>query len=349
MITAAKLHPKLEQLVRESAAMGASDLYLVPGEPLTVRTGGQIQRTDGEVLTAAEISEMAAVALGADQLATIGTSIFELHRSVLLTGEMMVQLSVSLSCGQHTIWIQLCGPEIASVELLRVPEAILKAALSPSGLVIFAGLNGSGRSSTAYSVVDYINANRACRISTAENPVYMRFTPKKAIVQQREIGLDIPDLSFAALPEMIRDVDVFFMSEIMTLPDVNACVVTAETGHLVLTVLRVAPKPQQVIRRIIDVFPEDVRRLIAEQLAGSLSAICCQTLLPCSRGGRVAAYAVLVPDAEMRRAIAEGKDLTLRQSPMPPECQTMQEAIQSLLDQGDITAETARRALEEIG
>lgn len=353
---------KLEQLLREAEAMGASDVFLVPGEPLTMRIDGQIQRTEGEVLTTADIDEMAVAAFGEDRMAAYQKSFVMPQCLWSPAGETTygnaarsVRMFLTRSYGNDTIYAQLSTPQIVDVKQLRVPEAILKAALSPSGLIVFAGRSGSGRSTTAYSVVDYINANRACHIFTVERGMYQRFTSKKALVQQHEIGGacpaeggDAPSETWLFHAAIGQDVDVFFMNIILDMEAMNTCIAAAERRWLVLAESTVEIRPQEVIVRFIEAYPVDQQPAIAGALAKTVGAICCQKLLPGARGERVAAYAVLIPDAEMRKAIAERRDPMLRKTPMPPECQTMEEAIQRLLDQGDITAETAQKALEEV-
>jgi twitching motility protein PilT len=353
---------KLEQWLREAAAMGASDVYLVPGEPLTVRIDGQIQRTEGDIVTAADIDEMAVPVFGEERIAAYHKSFARPECLWSPAGETTygnaarsVRMLLTRSYGKDTIYVQLSTPAIVDVKHLRVPEAILKAALSPSGLIVFAGRLGSGRSTTAYSVVDYINANRACHIFTVERGMYQRFTSKKALVQQHEIGGacpaeggDAPSETWLFHTAIGQDVDVFFMNIILDMEAMNVCIAAAERHWLVVAESTVEVRPQEILERFIVAYPVDQQPAIAKALAKHVGALCCQKLLPCARGGRVAAYAVLIPDEEMRRAFAEGRDPMQRQSPMPPECQTMEQAIQRLLDEGDITAETAAKALADL-
>lgn len=344
----ATIHPKLEQLVRESSALGASDLFLVPGEPLTLRVGGRIQRTEGEILSAAEISEMAIAAFDAERLAKFGTDFPFPQRMWMLPGEeMLVRMNVTSSLGDHTIHVQLSRPEIADVHQLRVPEAVLKAALSSSGLIFFSGKWESGKSTTAHSVVDYINANRACQIYTVEDPVYVRFTPKKALVRQCEIWTDAPSVAWALGTMISQEIDVLYVPLIKDLESLEVCIACAEKGYLVISEM-LMQRPQDLIERIVEAYPENQQQGIAKVLARTLGAVCCQKLIPGTNGRLVPAYAVLIPDEEMRKAIAEGRDPMRRDSPMPPECQTMEQAIRRLLEQGDITAETAERTLSDI-
>lgn len=347
MVTAVKLHPTLEKYLREAAEQGASDLFLLPDEPLTLRINGQIRRTAGEPLRAADIAEIAAAAVGKENLAAIGRDVSEIHRSCALPAEFNGRISVASAYGQYTIAVQLAAPQIASVEEIRVPRPILDAVLGLKGLVVFSGLAGSGKSTTAYSVLDYVNANAACHICTVEEPIYVRLTPKKAIVQQREVGSDVTDPVAGIRAAVVQDCDVIFLLEVKSLEQLEACISAAETGHLVITVFHSAATPQELIQRIVEAFPDDNRNSIRLALSKNLKVVCTQTLLPGKDKGRFAAYSYVIPDREMQASIAEGKDLP-RTSTTRASCVTMQQAIEQLLAEGLVNEQSARQALNEL-
>jgi twitching motility protein PilT len=353
MTTTAKL--KLERLLDEAARLGSSDAFLVPGEPLTIRIDGQIQRTDGDILSTGDIDEMAAVAFGEDRLEAFRKDFILPQCLWSPAGEQVydrqpkpVRMNMIRSCGRNAISVHLNLPEIGDVQALRVPEAILNAALSPSGLIICSGRYGWNPETTAYSLVEYINANRACHIRTAENPIYARFTSKKALLQQCQIGSDAPSTEWVVRASMFPPADVFFVSELTNLETGEACLTAGETGRLAITVMHLPDRPQWVIDRLVEAFPVDQQMAILKVLSKHLRAICCPRPLPGANGGEVTAYAVLVPDAKMRQAMSEGKDFMARETPMPPECQTMEQAIQRSLDAGEITRNVAQQTLAEI-
>jgi twitching motility protein PilT len=197
--------------------------------------------------------------------------------------------------------------------------------------------------------VDHINGHRACHICTVEDPVIVPIPAKKALVQQRCVGADVPNTLAGIQAAMRQDLDVLFINEIKTVEELEAVISVAEQGHLVITVFHAAATPEESVRRMIDVFPEDVRDVSRRAIAGSLRAVCAQRLLPRVGGSRVAAYAVLIPDDEMRNAIAGGRDFMKRENPMPEGCQTMPEHIERLRDEGVISGETAEKALGDVG
>ncbi|HXE71908.1 MAG TPA: type IV pili twitching motility protein PilT, partial [Candidatus Nitrosotenuis sp.] len=81
----------------------------------------------------------------------------------------------------------------------------------------------------------------------------------------------------------------------------------AETGHLVFATLHTIDAAQTV-DRIVDVFPPYQQQQIRVQLAGSLKAVICQTLLPRKDGqGRVAAREVMIVTPAIGNLIREGR------------------------------------------
>jgi twitching motility protein PilT len=169
-----------------------------------------------------------------------------------------------------------------------------------------------------------------------------KLTPKRALIQQREVGVDIPHPLAGIHAARKQDLDVLFVSEITCLEELQACITIAETGHLVIVALNAISKPEEVIQRLLDVFPEDIKDVSRRALAGVLLGVSTQRLLPrVDRQGSVTAYGVLIPDQEMRQAIAEGKDFMLRPAHMPKGCQTLEQDIRRLQKEGIISPEIA--------
>ncbi|HIJ72595.1 MAG TPA: Flp pilus assembly complex ATPase component TadA [Candidatus Hydrogenedentes bacterium] len=344
---AVKLPPELERLVREAVDRDASDLFLIPGEPPAIRLRGCLERTEAEPLTADAIEQMATAAIGKENMARIGPESGKFQRWCGSPGEYGASICVARTHGEYSIVMRvikmLSIPTVAEVYL---PEAMIKAGESPSGLIVFAGRVGSGKTTGLYSLVDHINANSACHICTVEDSFHLFISPKKALVQQREVGVDVPSFLAGIEAAMNQDLDVLLVGEITNVEELQASITVAETGHLVLTQLHPPASPEAAIQRMIDVFPEDMRNVSLRALAGVLRAVSAQILLPRADGaGRVAAYGVLIPDEEMRQAIAEGRDFMSRKSPMPEGCQTIAEDVERLRNEGTITPETAEKAL----
>ena len=335
---------KFEALLVEAQSRGASDLHLIPGEPPTLRVDGVLERGEGEPLAAKEIAELACAIMDLGNLECIGRGVAELHKSITI-GEVAARICVSRVCGDLALAARLLPTCVPDVEKLAVPKGLVDATCSPNGLIVVSGRIGSGKSTTAYSLLDHINANHQANIATVEDPIMYRLTPKRSLLQQREVGVDVPDIISGIRVPMLSDADVVFVSEISSLEVLQACLGVADTGYLVITVMR-ADSPEAAIQRLVDVFAEDAREMMRRELSRALRCVSCQRLLPKAGGpGRVAVYGVLVPDEEMRVAIAEGRDVLARRSPLPEGCLSMQAEIERMAGEGIISEETAKSYL----
>ena len=346
---AVKLPPELERLVREAVERDASDLFLIPGEPPAMRLQGCLERTEAEPLTADEIEQMATAAIGKENMARIGTEIGTFGRWCGSPGEYSASICVARTHGEYSIAFRVMLPYIPTIAEVSLPEAMIQAGQSPNGLVVFAGKVGSGKTTSLYSLVDHINGQTACHICTVEGHSHLYINPKKALVQQREVGVDVPNVLAGIEAAANQDLDVLLIGEITNVEELQAGITVAETGHLVITQLHPPASPEAAIQRMIDVIPEDVRAVSRAAIARVLRAVSAQILLPRADGaGRVAAYGVLIPDDEMRQAIAEGRDFMARKTPMPEGCQTIAQDVQRLQKEGVIAAETAQEALANL-
>jgi len=343
MIT--NLPRQLEQMLEDAVARQASDFFLVPGEPPTLRVQGRIARSEAAPLSAVLVEAIAAEVLGKDSVEQIGRQVAELHRSFTLAGGSPVCVSVARAAGACTIAVQIFIAQVPSLEMVRFPQPILDALLERSGLVVFSGFVGSGKTTSAYVAADYVNAQRPCRVCTVEETI-IPITPKKALVQQREVGVDVPNTLAGIHAAMRQDFDVLLVTEVKTVEELEACLTAAETGHLVIIVLH-ATSPADAVQRMLAVFPPEMREGARRTLAQQLRVVSTQRLLPKIGGRRVAAYAVLTPDDEMRRAIASEQEILVRKAPLPEGCRTLAQRIGELEQEGLITKETAENALRD--
>jgi twitching motility protein PilT len=177
------------------------------------------------------------------------------------------------------------------------------------GLVLVTGPTGCGKSTTIASMVDHINRTRACHIITIEDPIEFLHVDKKAIVSQREIGIDVPDYDAALRSLMRQDPDVVVIGEMRDNETLTAAMRAAETGHLVFGTLH-ANNASQTIQRILDLFPQEERDLARQTFALTIRAVISQDLLPGIRkeAKRVPAIEILIRTAIIKKLISEGRE-----------------------------------------
>ena len=166
-------------------------------------------------------------------------------------------------------------------------------AMRPRGLVLVTGPTGSGKSTTLAAMIDYVNVNRSAHVITIEDPIEYVHEHKRCMVNQREVGQDVPDFASALRAALREDPDVILVGEMRDFETISAAVTAAETGHLVFSTLHTT-SAADTINRIIDVYPEHQQGQIRTQLANTLVGVISQTLLPKKdSSGRVAALEIL--------------------------------------------------------
>lgn len=329
-----------ERILQEGFDKKASDIYMMPGEPVVFRVRGELVRAEGEAMYADQIKAVAEAAIGEERLrkdiAAVGRSV----TSCGIDGVGDGRMCVATSFGEYTIVVRLLPRVLPDIKAARVPESVLTAAEAQHGLVIFCGPVGSGKTTTMLGVLEHLNEKRAIHICTVEDPIHYRMDGKKAVVQQHEVGVDVPTTVAGIAACMRQDMDVLMVGEMKRLEEVEATVAAAHAGHLVITQMH-ASSPEGALQRLMSIQPGEAGDVLRRQLAESLRCVCQQVLLPTENGkGRVPAYAVLIPDDEMRRAIAAGQDPRLRTAPAPEGCQSLAADTERLWVEGAISKET---------
>jgi twitching motility protein PilT len=245
--------------------------------------------------------------------------------------------------GRLAIALRLMHRRIPSFDEIGLPPAIRELAALHQGLILFTGPTGSGKSTSLATLVDAVNATRPCHIITIEDPVEYLHTNRRALVHQREIGLDAQSFERALRAALREDPDVVLVGEMRDLESIAITMRLAETGHLVMSSLH-TNDAAQALDRIVDVFPADRQAQIRLQLASVLSAVVAQRLVPSRSGGLVAAYEVLIATPGMRNLFREGKTRQIRnamQLGVAVGNQTLEMSLNALMAAGTITAETA--------
>jgi twitching motility protein PilT len=219
---------------------------------------------------------------------------------------------------------------------LALPPELGEIIEQRDGLVLVCGPTGSGKSTTLAALIDLVDQRRAAHIITLEDPIEYRFTPRRGIVHQRELGLHIP--SFAAgLRAALREApDVILLGELRDPETIAAALTAAETGHLVLATLH-APSAAGAIDRMIDAFPEGQQRQVRGQLAAVLRTVVTQYLLPRRDGGRAPAIELVPVTAAVANLMRKG------------DLQMLGSAIQTGRDAGMIPLERSLARLLDAG
>ncbi|MEK9184644.1 MAG: type IV pilus twitching motility protein PilT, partial [Patescibacteria group bacterium] len=172
------------------------------------------------------------------------------------------------------------------------------------GFFLVVGPVGHGKSTTLAAIIEMINMSRPEHILTIEDPIEYQYDPKKSIIDQREVRIDTKDFNTALISMFREDIDVVMIGEMRGIDTIATAVTAAETGHLVFSTLH-TNNAAQTINRIIDSFPSGQQDQIRVQLAGSLSGIFSQRLIPRISGGLIPSYELLINNNAVANLIRE--------------------------------------------
>ncbi len=303
----------IHRLLGAMKKLEASDLHIKVGIPPVYRIGGLLKKMAADPITEDEADHLLDPIVPEvlrPKYETTGNLDFATH---LKDGDRF-RVNMYRS-GSHThAAIRRVKAEIPSYADLHVPQAYSDLIEKTSeGLIVVVGVTGSGKSSTLAAMIEHINLTRAENIITVEDPVEYRFIPKKSIISQREVGIDVQDFSTALKYVVREDPDVIFIGELRDHATVLAAVQAAETGHLVFSTMHTADT-MQAFSRILEFFPSHEHGFLRHALSNTLRGVLAQRLLPAQPEtgfGVVPACEVLLGNSVIREKIREGDDQAL--------------------------------------
>jgi twitching motility protein PilT len=208
--------------------------------------------------------------------------------------------------GEMAVALRLIPNVIMTYEELGLPPILESFTNRSQGFFLCVGPVGQGKSTTLASMVNTINKNRADHIVTIEDPIEYIYREEKALIDQREVGIDTADFQTALNAAFRQDVDVILVGEMRNRETIEAAVTAAETGHLVYSTLH-TNDAAQTINRIVDTFPGNQQDQIRVQLASSLIGIFSQRLIPRIEGGLVPAYELLINNSAVSNLIRDNR------------------------------------------
>jgi len=297
----------IEELLDATVAHDASDLHLVVGEPPTLRVHGGLKRlTDFGVLTPEDTKRLVhsiATQRSLNELAEVQGADF----GYTYGNKARFRVAVFMQKGTIAVNMRLIPYRLLTFDQIGLKKSVVDLLYQPRGLVLVTGPTGSGKTTTLATMIDHINQNRECHIITIEDPIEYYHTPKKSIISQREVGVDVPSFAVGVIKALRQDPDVILVGEMRDLATISAAVTAAETGHLVFSTLHTTGAARTV-DRIVDVFPFDQQEQIRTQLSGNLIAVISQLLLPTADGrGRVAVFEVMMATPAIQHMIRDKK------------------------------------------
>jgi twitching motility protein PilT len=335
--------PEVNKLFRLVMKYEGSDLHLKVGLPPMMRLKGDIRKMDMRPLTQEDMERLLLPCLTPRQRKILDDEGGTDYSYVVGNDECRFRVSLFKQRNRLSLVSRRVNTVIPKFADLGLPPSIEKLCGFPEGLVILAGVTGSGKSTTIASMLDYIAEREPLHILTVEDPIEFTFTDKKAYFNQREIGLDVMGWHKALKDAVRQDPDVILVGELRDIETFEAAIHAAETGHLVFGTIHAA-SAATTINRILDLFPPEKHRAIRTALANNLRSVVAQKLIKGIKKGRVPTNEIMIVTPIVRKLIEEERDTDIINAIRMSYQEGMidfAENLKQLVDRGDITKETA--------
>ena len=335
---------RILDILKKAVELGAADVFLIAGLPVTYKCDGRQQRgTDGLLMPAEitglvdevyEISRRSRVNLDSGADDDFSFAVHDLGR---------FRVNVFRQRGSPAAVIRVIRFGLPDPAALGIPEAVLSLADNKKGLVLITGSAGTGKSTTLACMIDRINKTRDCHIITMEDPIEYIHRHDRAIVTQREISVDTPDYLDALRSALRESPDVILLGEMRDYDTISAAITAAETGVLMLSTLHTS-SAANTISRILDVFPANQQKQVKIQLAQILKGVVCQQLVPSADGGQLPAFEIMKSTPAIQNMIREDKLHQLESAMQAGAAEgmcTMDGSLLKLYQEGKITRDAA--------
>ena len=297
----------LDRVLQAARQLGASDVHLKVGLPPIFRIRGDLRTVRDVPPLSREVLHTFAMDLLTERQREAFETTFDVDLAYATPDGTRYRVNLFQQRGNIGMVMRLIPPEVPAFEKLGLPKSVLSFAEESRGLVLVTGVTGSGKSTTLASLVDTINARRACHIITVEDPVEYAFRDRRSVVNQRELGLDTTSFARALRAALRQDPDVVLVGEMRDLETIETAMLAAETGHLVLSTLHTLDATETV-NRIVSAYPPHQQEQARLQLAGVLKGVVSQRLVPrADAKGMVPAVEILVNTSRVRELIADPK------------------------------------------
>jgi twitching motility protein PilU len=332
----------IEKLLQLMAEKKASDIFISAGSPISIKITGSIMPINPQVMDAEACKKIIYEMLTPHQIETFERD-QELNFSKPMAGLGNYRVNLFWQKGAISMVVRYISSDIPKIADLALPQVLSSLVMEKRGLILVVGATGSGKSTTLASMLDYRNSTATGHILTIEDPVEYVFTPKKSIINQREVGNDTKSFHDALRNAMRQAPDCILIGEIRDLETMRMALTYALSGHLCLATLH-ANNAYQAMNRVISFFPLEVRPMLLQDLSVSLKAVISQRLIKTVDGKRTPAVEVLLNTRNIQELIEKGEITEIKEAmekSMSPGSQTFEQDLFRLVRQGKVSTDEA--------
>ncbi len=306
-----KKEMEVDKIFRALVKLEGSDLHMKVGQPPMVRVRGDLKPLNRPPISSEEMVDLLMPMMDDRNL-----MIFENEGGADFSYQCDVdgvrwrfRINMLKALGNMGLVARRISNWIPDFKGLFLPDSVEHLCHHEQGMILIAGVTGSGKSTTIGSMLNYINSIYRKHILTLEDPIEFIFTEDKCLINQREIGQDVANFSIGMKHAVREDPDIILVGELRDEETFMTAIHAAETGHLVFGTIHAA-SASTTIGRILDLFPEELHNAIRSAIAFNMKGIVSQKLLKSIRPGvpRVPTVEVMTFNPMIRKLVLEGHD-----------------------------------------
>lgn len=344
---------EIDRFFRATVKVEGSDLHLKANCPPFVRVSGALKALNYPVIDDDSMERMIMAMIDKEaRLKERRRRILEEDGGVDFAHILEVdgknwrfRVNVLQQMGHLGLVARRVNNRILNVAQLNLPPIMESLCKFDQGMILLAGVTGSGKTTTIAALLDWINHNERDHILTLEDPIEVVFTDDKSLINQREIGLDVKDFMIGMKHAVRQDPDVMLVGEMRDRETFETAIHAAETGHLVFGTIHASSAPS-TIGRILDLFPANMHSAIRSALTFNMRAIIAQKLLPAIHPDykRVPTVEIMLFTPMIRKLVQDGHDEKLADAIRIGYSEGMQDftlSLKNLVDQRYIDRATA--------
>ena len=326
---------EIDRLFRALVKCKGSDLHLKVGRPPMLRVAGSLQALNRGPIDEDEMDRILYEFMNERNRKILQETGGADFAHIVKVDDLIWRFRVNIlnQMGRLGLVARKVNNSIPVFEKLFLPPVLEELCKFSQGMVLLAGITGSGKSTTIASMLDWINHRYKKHILTLEDPIEFTFTEDKCLINQREIGQDVIDFMTGMKHAVREDPDIILVGEMRDRETFETAIHAAETGHLVFGTIHASTAPS-TIGRILDLFPQNMHRALRSALAFNLKGIVAQKLLPSIKEGvqRVPTCEIMMINPTIRKLILEGEDEKLADAIRIGYEEGMQDFTKSLKD-----------------
>jgi len=320
----------------------ASDVHITVGRPPVVRRHGRLKNIKHGKLTPADTMHLVE-SITPERMMTEFREQGSADYGYAHGQRARFRVAIFRQRGHAAMVARLIPNRLMTFDEIGLPKAVRTLCERPRGLILVTGPTGSGKTTTLATMLDAVNTTLDRHILTIEDPIEYYHDHKKSIVNQREVGVDVPSFAEGLRRALRQDPDVVLLGEMRDIETIGTAITAAETGHLVFGTLHTTGSAR-TMDRIIDQFPSAQQEQIRVQLSVSILAVISQVLMPrADKPGVIAAFEVMIVSPAIENHIRKAETFKI-----PSTIQTSKGLGMFLLDDNLLTLVHAGKITREV-